>query len=116
MTDDVLGKALYGAVDEDLTILGRSARMILSGSVSKLSDSSSYRVEVVSETLEVLLGQCGKLLQRLIAKHLYRKLDFDFQVREKWALTEYVEDAKRKLETCSSHSQSKVVDYNYRIK
>jgi len=116
MTDDVLGKALYEATDEALTILGTSARMLLSGHISRLSDSPSYSVEVVSETLEVLLGQGGKPLQKLIAKHLYRKLGFDFQARENWDLTEYVEDAKRKLETCSSHSQSKVVDYNYRIK
>ena len=115
MTDDVLGKALYEAVDEGLTILGRSARMIFSGYVSKLSDSSSYRVEVVSETLEVLLGQGGKLLQRLIANHLYRKLGFDFRAREKGDLTEYVEDAKRKLETSSNHLQSKAVDHNYRL-
>jgi len=116
MTDDVLGKALYEATDEALTILGRSARMVLSGYISKLSDSPSYRVEAVSETLEVILGQGGRSLQKLIAKHLYRKLGFDFQARETWDLTEYVEEAKRKLETYSCHSQSKVVDHNYRVK
>ena len=115
MTNDVLGKALYEAVDEGLTILGTSARMILFGYISGLSESPSYRVEVVSETLEVLLGQGGKSLQRLIAKHLYRKLGFDFQARENWDLTEYVEDAKRKLETSSNHHQSEVVDHNYRL-
>ena len=112
MTDDVLGKALYEAVDEGFTILGRSARMIISGYISRQnlvgSDGLYDRVEVVSETLEVLLGQAGRPLQKLIAKLLYKKLGFDFQERDEWGLTEYVEDAKRKLEKLCNHFQKTV--------
>ena len=102
MLEHVLGKALYEAVDEAFTALGSSSRILLLGYLEREHSITLERIpnrlDAVTESLELLLGQNGKSLSKLIAKHLYRKVGLDFPARDDWDLVQYVEDARSKLE------------------
>jgi hypothetical protein len=99
LPNDVLGKALYEAIDEAFATLGKSAKMMLCRHIERRTPETIFdRVDIVTETLELFLGRGGKSLSKLIAKYLYRKLGLDFQTRNDWDLAQYVGDARSKIE------------------
>lgn len=92
-------EVLLEAIDEGLLVPGEIVRAAIYDRVEK-----SYRIkrEEVPEKLELfhkalgdLLAAGGGVLERVIAKSLYRRLDLDFNQHENWTLLDYVDQAKR---------------------
>ncbi len=102
MMMDILGKALYEAVDESFTAMGKPARTILFGYLQKHQSTKSVSAldwaKAVREILQISVGRASRLLSMFIAERLYRKLGIEFHRRDNWSLLEYVEDARIKLE------------------
>ena len=53
------------------------------------------RLELFRRALRDLLGAGGEVLERLIARNLYLRLDLNFNQHEDWTLLDYVDEAKK---------------------
>ena len=53
------------------------------------------RIAAFHEALEGLLGAGAKVIERLIAKHLYGRLSLIFEEHEDWTLVDYVRYAQK---------------------
>jgi len=88
-------------VDEGLTVLGESLKAAIyfhvgeRGSVRR--EEIPERLQEFTRSLREIFGAGGAVIERLIAKQLYRKLELKFQERHGYGLVEYVEDAKARL-------------------
>ena len=94
-----LEKILLEAVDEGLLVPGEIVRTAIYERVER-----SYQVkrEVIPEKLETfhealqdMLGvSATKVMEKLIAKSLYRRLKLSFTQHDGWTLVDYVDHAK----------------------
>jgi hypothetical protein len=88
------------AVDEALSVLGESSKQAFYSLVEK---SHNIKREEIPEKIEIfhgaltdILGVGSKIMERLIARMLYRKLVLDFEEREEWTLVDYLRDLSDK--------------------
>ena len=87
------------AVDEALLVPGEIVRTAI---YERIERSYQIRREEIPEKLETfcqalqdLLGAGGKVMEKLIAKSLYRRLKLSFTEHDGWTLVDYVKHAKR---------------------
>jgi len=92
-------EVLLQAIDDGLLVPGEIARAAIYDRVER---SYQLRREEIPEKLELfhkalrdLLAAGGEVLERLIAKNLYRRLDLNFNQHENWTLLDYVDEAKK---------------------
>lgn len=87
------------AVDEGTETLGPIASRLLIYHAAKkygYQKGDVDNVNVLRLALSNLIGEGGKVVELFIVKKLYKKLDIDFEEREDWNLSDYVEEAKKK--------------------
>jgi hypothetical protein len=90
---------LLEAIDDGLLVPGEIVRAAIYDRVER---SYQLRREEIPEKLELfhkalqdLLAASSEVLERLIAKNLYRRLDLNFNQHENWTLLDYVDEAKK---------------------
>lgn len=90
---------LLQSIDDALLVPGEIVRAAIYDRVER---SYQLRREEIPEKLELfhkalrdLLAAGGEVLERLIAKNLYRRLDLNFNQHENWTLLDYVDEAKK---------------------
>ena len=93
-----LEKILLEAVDEGLLTPGEIVRAAI---YERLERSYQVKREEIPEKLETfhlaledLLDKSGKVMEKLIAKSLYRRLELSFTEHDGWTLIDYVNHAK----------------------
>ena len=93
-----LGKVLVEAVDEGLLVPGEIVRAAiyerLERSYQVKRGEIPEKVETFQLALEDLLGNIAKVMEKLIAKSLYRRLKLNFTQHDSWTLVDYVNHAK----------------------
>jgi hypothetical protein len=92
-------EVLLQAIDDGLLVPGEIVRAAIYDRVER---SYQIRREEIPEKLELfhkalrdLLAAGSEVLERLIAKNLYRRLDLNFNQHENWTLLDYVDEAKK---------------------
>ena len=92
-------EGLLQAIDDALLVTGEIVRAAI---YDRLQRTHQIRREEIPEKLELfhtalrdLLGAGCKILERLIAKNLYRRLGLDFSGHEEWTLLDYVDHTKK---------------------
>jgi hypothetical protein len=87
------------AVDEALLVPGEIVRTAI---YKRIERSYQFRREEIPEKLETfhqalqkLLSKSGKVMEKLIAKSLYRRLKLNFTEHDGWTLVDYVNHAKK---------------------
>ncbi len=92
-----LAAALLDAVDESLLVPGEIVRTTM---YERVERSYQVRREEIPENLEMfhqaledLLGASSSVMEKLIAKNLYRFLELQFTERGNWTLVNYVNHA-----------------------
>jgi hypothetical protein len=90
--------SLVQAVDEALLVPGEIVRTTI---YERIERSYQVRREEIPEKLEIfhralqqLLGVSGKVMEKLIARNLYRRLGLSFEKHDGWTLVDYVNHAK----------------------
>jgi hypothetical protein len=90
---------LLQSIDDALLVPGEIVRAAIYDRVER---SYQLRREEIPEKLELfhralrdLLAAGGEVLERLIAKNLYLRLDLNFNQHESWTLLDYVDEAKK---------------------
>jgi len=93
-----LEKILLEAVDEGLLVPGEIVRAAiyerLKRSYQVKRGEIPEKLETFHLALEDLLGAGGKVMEKLIAKSLYRRLELNFTQHDGWTLIDYVNHAK----------------------
>jgi hypothetical protein len=93
-----LEKILVEAVDEGLLVPGEIVRAAiyerLERSYQVKRGEIPEKLETFHLALEDLLGKSGKVMEKLIAKSLYRRLELNFTQHDGWTLIDYVNHAK----------------------
>ena len=86
------------AVDEALLVPGEIVRTAI---YDRIERSYQLRREEIPEKLETfhqalqdLTGASAKVMEKLIAKSLYRRLKLNFTQHDGWTLVDYVNHAK----------------------
>jgi hypothetical protein len=94
-----LEKILLEAVDEGLLVPGEIVRAAiyerLERSYQLKRGEIPEKLETFHLALEDLLGAGGKVMEKFIAKSLYRRLELSFTEHDGWTLVDYVNHAKR---------------------
>jgi hypothetical protein len=92
-------EVLLQAIDDGLLVPDEIVRAAIYDRVER---SYQIRREEIPEKLELfhkalrdLLAAGGEVLERLIAKNLYRRLDLNFNQHENWILLDSVDEAKK---------------------
>ena len=87
------------AVDRGFLILGETVREATYYHLEKgqqiKREEIPERLEAFHEALEGLLGEGGKIVERLIAKALYDSLGLNFEERQDCTLLDYVNHARK---------------------
>ena len=93
-----LEKILLEAVDEGLLVPGEIVRAAIYERLERIYQVKRGEIPEKLETfhlaLEDLLGAGGKVMEKLIAKSLYRRLELNFTQHDGWTLIDYVNHAK----------------------
>jgi len=93
-----LEKILLEAVDEGLLVPGEIVRAAiyerLERSYQIKQGEIPEKLETFQLALENLLGESAKVMEKLIAKSLYRRLKLNFIQHDGWTLIDYVNHAK----------------------
>jgi predicted DNA-binding protein YlxM (UPF0122 family) len=94
-----LKEALLHAIDDGLAVPGEIVRTAI---YDRIERSYQLRREEIPEKLETfhqalqdLLGAGAKVMEKLIAKSLYRQFKLSFTEHDGWTLVDYVNHAKR---------------------
>lgn len=94
-----LGKVLLEAVDEGLLVPGEIVRAAiyerLERSYQVKREEIPEKLEAFHRALEGLLGKSAEVMERLIAKNLYRPLELKFTEHANWDIVDYVNHAKK---------------------
>jgi hypothetical protein len=94
-----LEKILLEAVDEGLLVPGEIVRAAIYERLERSYQIKRGEIPEKLETfhlaLEDLLDKSGKVMEKLIAKSLYRRLELNFTEHDGWTLVDYVNHAKR---------------------
>ena len=93
-----LEKILLEAVDEGLLVPGEIIRAAIYERLERIYQVKRGEIPEKLETfhlaLEDLLDKSGKVMEKLIAKSLYRRLKLNFIQHDGWTLIDYVNHAK----------------------
>jgi hypothetical protein len=93
-----LEKILLEAVDEGLLVPGEIIRAAIYERLERIYQIKRGEIPEKLETfqlaLEDLLDKSGKVMEKLIAKSLYRRLELNFTQHDGWTLIDYVNHAK----------------------
>jgi hypothetical protein len=93
-----LEKILLEAVDEGLLVPGEIIRAAIYERLERIYQVKRGEIPEKLETfhlaLEDLLDKSGKVMEKLIAKSLYRRLELNFTQHDGWTLIDYVNHAK----------------------
>jgi hypothetical protein len=94
-----LQEVLLQAVDDALLVPGKIVRAAV---YDRIEQSYQIRRDEIPEKLELfhkallqLLGVGARVMEKLIAKNLYRRLDLNFIEHDNWTLLDYVDHAKK---------------------
>lgn len=94
-----LADNLVLAVDEALLVPGEIVRTAICERIERSyqirREEIPERLETFHQALQDLLGKSAKVMQKLIAKNLYRRLEMDFTEHANLTLVDYVNHAKR---------------------
>ena len=94
-----LEKILLEAVDEGLLVPGEIVRAAIYERIERSYQLRREEIPEIVETfhraLQELLGAGGKVMEKLIAKSLYRRLELSFTEHDGWTLVDYVNHAKK---------------------
>ena len=94
-----LRKALLEAVDHGLQVPGEIVRAAIYDRIEKSyglkREEIPERLEAFHNALEDLLGRSAKVMERVIAKSLYSRLELNFTAHDSWTLVDYVDHAER---------------------
>lgn len=87
------------AVDEALLVPGEIVSAAIYERVERSyqlrREEIPTKLETFHRALQELLGKSAKVIERLIVKNLYRRLDLNFNEHDGWTLVDYVNLAKR---------------------
>jgi hypothetical protein len=87
------------AFDEALLVPGEIVRTAIYGRIERSyqirREEIPEKLETFHQALQDLLGAGGKVMEKLIAKSLYRRLKLSFTEHDGWTLVDYVNHAKR---------------------
>jgi hypothetical protein len=90
---------LLQSVDDALLVPGEIVRAAIYDRVERSyqlkREEIPEKLELFHKALRDLLAAGGEVLERLIAKNLYRRLDLNFNQHESWTLLDYVDEAKK---------------------
>lgn len=93
-----LGKILLEAVDEGLLVPGEIVRAAIYERLERSyvikRGEIPEKLETFQLALEDLLCKSAKVMTKLIAKSLYRRLELNFIQHNGWTLVDYVNHAK----------------------
>jgi len=93
-----LEKILLEAVDEGLLVPGEIVRAAiyerLERSYQIKRGEIPEKLETFQLALEDLLGESAKVMEKLVAKSLYRRLNLSFTEHDAWTLVDYVNHAR----------------------
>jgi len=96
-----VGEVVLQAVDDGLLIPGEIVRTAI---YQRLERTYQLRREEIPEKLEIfhqalqdLLGGGAKVMEKLIAKNLYRRLELTFIEYANWSIVDYVNQAKTRV-------------------
>ena len=94
-----VGEVLLQAVDDGLSVPGEIVRAAI---YQRIERSYQLRREEIPEKLETfhqalqdLIGGGAKVMEKLIAKNLYRRLGLNFTEHANWNIVDYVNHAKK---------------------
>ena len=86
------------AVDEALLVPGEIVRTAIYDRIQRSyqlgREEIPEKLETFHQALQDLLGAGGKVMEKLIAKSLYRRLKLNFTQHDGWTLIDYVNHAK----------------------
>jgi hypothetical protein len=89
--------SLVQAVDEALLVPGEIVRAPIYERVKRRyqvrREEIPEKLETFHQALQELLGAGGKVMERLIARNLYRRLGLCFEKHDDWTLVDYVNHA-----------------------
>jgi NADH:ubiquinone oxidoreductase subunit F (NADH-binding) len=90
---------LLQSVDDALLVPGEIVRAAIYDRVERSyqlkREEIPEKLELFHKALRDLLAAGGEVLERLIAKNLYRRLDLNFNQHESWTVLDYVDEAKK---------------------
>ncbi len=90
---------LLQSVDDALLVPGEIVRAAIYDRVERSyqlkREEIPEKLELFHKALRDLLAAGGEVLERLIAKNLYLRLDLNFNQHENWTLLDYVDEAKK---------------------
>ena len=93
-----LEETLLQAVDEALLVPGDIVRTAIYERIERSyqvkREEIPEKLETFHQALQGLLGGGGKVMVRLIARGLYRRLGLSFEKHDGWTLVDYVNRAK----------------------
>jgi hypothetical protein len=87
------------AIDDALLVPGEIVRAAIYDRIEKdcriRPGEIPEQLELFHKALQQLLGVAAKVMEKLIAKNLYRRLNLNFNEHENWTLVDYVDHAKK---------------------
>jgi hypothetical protein len=94
-----VGEVLLQAVNDGLSVPGEIVRTAiyerLERSYQRRRDEIPKKLEIFHQALQDLLGGGARVMEKLIAKNLYRRLELNFTEHATWSIVDYVNHAKR---------------------
>ena len=90
---------LVEAIYEGLHVLGDIAREALCNHLERelqiKREGIPEKLEAFHKALEEIMGAASRVVEKLIAINLYRKLDLNFTEHGGWTLIDYVDEARK---------------------
>jgi len=90
---------LLQAIDDALLVPGEIVRAAIYDRIEKNCQISREEIpeklELFHQALQQLLGVAAKVMEKLIVKNLYRRLNLNFNEHENWTLLDYVDHAEK---------------------
>ena len=91
--------ALLQATDQGLAVLGEIVRAAIYERIERSyqlkREEIPEKLETFHQALQDLLGAGAKVMEKLIARNLYRRLGLDFTEHANWTVVDYVNHAKK---------------------
>jgi hypothetical protein len=101
LSGNVFEEILIDAVKEGMRFLGESSRQATFIYIEKKyglkQDECPKQLKAFHEALTGIFGIGAEIIEQQIAKTLYRRLGLDYKEHEKWAIIDYVEEAKKRI-------------------
>ncbi len=93
-----VSRVLVQALDDGLSVPGEIVRTAIYDRIEKSyglkREDIPEKLEAFHRALEDLLGESVKVMEKLIAKNLYRRLGLNFTEHANWSIVDYVNHAR----------------------